>query len=110
MGNGYQADPEDLKRVAKGELDTIVTDHIEPAKKAVSSTASHDAQAFRGGPEVSHAETKFGVARDMLADVLENNAENLELAKTALIEIADRYIEAENAAASAVRSAGADAL
>lgn len=112
MGDGFNADPEDLKRVAEGDLDTIINDHVVVAKKCVSATTMHDPEAFSGGGEVTRVESGFRDARDLLVRVLEENAENLGLAKKALVEVADRYIESDETARTAVRVAerGSDEL
>ena len=65
-----------------------------------------DGDAFTGGSAVSDVETKWTESRDLLKRVLEDNMENLGLAKKALVEIADRYIAADEDAASELRSAG----
>lgn len=103
VGNGFRANPDDLKLVANGDLEAIITDYVEPAKEKVSSTAKYDGDAFKGSSEVAVVEAKWSEARDLLKRVLEDNTENLELSRRALVEIADRYIEADETVAAHLR-------
>lgn len=103
---GFRAKPDDLKKVANGDLDAIIFDYIEPAKKILLDTTQDDGEAFSGGSKLGEVETTWNESRGLLKRVLEDNMENLELARKALVEIADRYIAADDDAASELRSAG----
>ncbi|MFC3890635.1 hypothetical protein ACFOWZ_04060 [Lentzea rhizosphaerae] len=94
MGTGFHAEPEGLKHTAKTDIGKLI-DHTHTARSKLAQTEQLDGQAFAGDVEVYEAHGEWAGARSMLLDVFARNKENLELAQEALIEVADRYIAAD---------------
>lgn len=95
MGTGFHAEPEGLKHTAKHDIGKLI-DHTHSARGKIAQTEQLDGQAFAGDVEVYEAHGEWAGVRSMLMNVFARNEENLELAQTALIEVADRYIAADS--------------
>lgn len=95
MGTGFHAEPEGLKHTAKHDIGKLI-DHTHTARSKIAQTEQIDGRAFAGDVEVYEAHGEWDGARSMLLGVFARNEENLGLAQTALIEVADRYIAAES--------------
>lgn len=95
VGTGFHAEPEGLKHTAKQDIGKLI-DHTHTARGKLVQTEQFDGQAFAGDVEVYEAAGEWYNARSMLLNVFARNKENLELAQEALIEVADRYIAADD--------------
>ena len=94
MGTGFHAEPEGLKHTAKRDIGKLI-DHTHTARTKIAQTEQLDGRAFAGDVEVYEAHGEWYGARSMLLNVFGKNEENLGLAQEALIEVADRYIAAD---------------
>ncbi|OZM72208.1 hypothetical protein CFN78_16950 [Amycolatopsis antarctica] len=104
MGDGFYAEPEGLKKMARSEMADLIA-AVDLSRSELASTLSDDDNTFDGSGAVDGPAAEWTSARDLLLRVLEDNAENLTLARRALVEIADRYVAADEAAASGLRRA-----
>ncbi len=95
MGTGFHAEPEGLKHTAQHDLGKLI-DHTHTARRKIAQTEQLDGQAFAGDVEVYEAHGEWAGARSRLLGVFARNEENLVLAQEALVEVADRYIAADD--------------
>jgi hypothetical protein len=95
VGTGFHAEPEGLKHTAKVDIGKLI-DATHTARGKIAQTEQLDGQAFAGDVEVYEAHGEWYGARSMLLNVFARNEENLGLAQEALIEVADRYIAADD--------------
>lgn len=108
MVDDFAADVDELRFGAKTHLGNAI-DTLEQTTSVVNATVATD-RAFGnlgGGDSVfAGILPPWEDARHNLLRVIEDNTENLRLSQDALIEVADRYEEADrNAAASMNRAA-----
>jgi hypothetical protein len=94
VGTGFHAEPEGLKHTAKHDIGKLI-DHTHTARTKIAQTEQLDGRAFAGDVEVYEAHGEWYGARSMLLNVFGKNEENLGLAQEALIEVAERYIAAD---------------
>lgn len=104
MTDGFEADIAALRSGAKELLGASIDD-LSRATGQVRRTGAYD-DAFQhidhGGGLFTDIGDRWTVVRDYLVRVFEDNTENLRLAQQALLEIADRYEEADQRSTAAM--------
>lgn len=94
----FEVEIESLRKAANDNIGGTVRD-LELARANVRSTEDND-YAFSGGDGLFETSgNRWDEARHYLDRVFVDNIENLTLSRSALLEIADRYEEADLSAA-----------
>jgi hypothetical protein len=97
---GFEVEVEDLRTAAKSFLGAAIDD-LATSKSELDSTKDHD-YSFDGGANLfAEVRERWEEMRHYFDRVFDDNIENLVLAQGALLEIANRYEEMDNASARA---------
>jgi hypothetical protein len=98
----FEVDVENLRRGANRYLGAAIDD-MSTAKAEFDKARGH-VYAFEGGDDLfSEVRTRWEEMQHYFDRVFDDNIENLTLAQEALLEIASRYEEADNASAESLR-------